>query len=749
MIQDNGNEKGIKTKYKIYNYNERFNFEKGKLSLDYTPGMKLNPGWYCIEAQEDEYGEYKAQANDPTPTYHLKEKVIEVKKGEKNVTVGFTWGKNNENNFVEKYPRKIIANIPENYPNDELELEIRKKDSGEVVVKHTYKKSDENTHSVIIPSGSGYDVVVTNLAKGYNCPNGEAWVFGAEGHPITLNITKEVKDGKEVNFKFKAGDTEVPNVKFKLNELDFKSGKNIVELGKYKVEIVSPESYKGKNIDKEIEITKNTDKIEVKLEKITKGTIDIKLEFIDTANKLSKIELDGKKFSLSGNKIPVPIGEHKLEITDVDGKISDYEISPNAVNNFNLSLENPDQVFNFKIKRKPSSIDITELKSLVEESKKIKESEKYLNAIDELKELYDNSIKAGQELIDNENSRNEFTVKKAVEDIKLAKDSLDGDKPHAKLVKKLNDLIVEKDLISEGHLYINSDEEDNEAYLEAIENAKNLLKVNFKLNELETAIKDIENAKATMGYVIKIKVNGDDIPKDLKIKAINVVTGEEVELETKGNSFEKAVLLGKYKIKVEINDNYNIDKNNFEVELTKDKSAEDSIAISKKEKPQNPDDTPNKIEFQYGDNQTVTVGGKISDIKISEDISKFVRVLVDGKELGKEFYSATKGSTVIKFNDNFEPTLSLGTHKLVFEFTTGKIETSLTIVKKDDVPSDNNNNTRPDHKPDNSTDNKNDNKTNKIKNKLVKTGISNNSIIILVLSAILLGILTLHKRVIK
>ena len=252
-----------------------------------------------------------------------------------------------------------------------------------------------------------------------------------------------------------------------------------------------------------------------------------------------------------------------------------------------------------------------------------------------------------------------------------------------------------------------------------------------------------------MGYVIKIKVNGDDIPKDLKIKAINLITGEEVELENKGNSFEKAVLLGKYKIKVEINDNYNIDKNNFEVELTKDKSAEDSIAISKKEKPQNPDDTPNKIEFQYGDNQTVTVGGKISDIKISEDISKFVRVLVDGKELGKEFYSATKGSTVIKFNDNFEPTLSVGTHKLVFEFTTGKIETSLTIVKKDDVPSDNNNNTRPDHKPDNSTDNKNDNKTNKIKNKLVKTGISNNSIIILVLSAILLGILTLHKRVIK
>ena len=252
-----------------------------------------------------------------------------------------------------------------------------------------------------------------------------------------------------------------------------------------------------------------------------------------------------------------------------------------------------------------------------------------------------------------------------------------------------------------------------------------------------------------MGFVIKIKVNGNDIPQDLKIKAINVITGEEVELENKGKSFEKSVLLGKYKIKVELNENYNTDKNNFEVELTKDKTAEDTITISKKEKPQNPDDTPNKIEFQYGDNQTVTVGGKISDIKISEDISKFVRVLVDGKELGKEFYSATKGSTVIKFNDNFEPTLSVGTHKLVFEFTTGKIETSLTIVKKDDVPSDNNNNNnndninRPNHKPNNKIDN------NKNKNKLVKTGISSSSILLFALSAILLGTLTIRKRVKK
>ena len=55
----------------------------------------------------------------------------------------------------------------------------------------------------------------------------------------------------------------------------------------------------------------------------------------------------------------------------------------------------------------------------------------------QFKDKNENFEKWISELIDNENSRNEFVVKKAVEDIKLAKDSLDGNKPYAQLVKKL------------------------------------------------------------------------------------------------------------------------------------------------------------------------------------------------------------------------------------------------------------------------------------------------------------------------
>ena len=80
--------------------------------------------------------------------------------------------------------------------------------------------------------------------------------------------------------------------------------------------------------------------------------------------------------------------------------------------------------------------------------------------------------------------------------------------------------------------------------------------------------------------------------------------------------------------------------------------------------------------------------------------------------------------------------MGVGEHKLLFEFTTGKIETSLTIVKKDTLPDNNNRNK--------DSINKNGNR-----NKLAKTGISNNSIILFVTSTILLGSLTIRKKIKK
>ena len=272
-----------------------------------------------------------------------------------------------------------------------------------------------------------------------------------------------------------------------------------------------------------------------------------------------------------------------------------------------------------------------------------------------------------------------------------------------------------------------------------------------------------------MGYIIKINISGENIPNNLKVKAINEVTGEEIELENKGKSFEKSVVLGKYKIIVELDEKYKIDKNNFEVELTKDKKAEDTVVISKIQN----DDSQTPITFHYGDNQTVKLGEKISDIKISEDISKFVRLLIDGNEVNKDYYSLVQGSTIVKFKEAFTDTLAIGTHTLVFEFTTGKIETTLTIANRDS--SDNNNSNNNSNNSNNSSnsnnsnnnsssnnsnsssnnsnnsDNNNANTTTKTRNnKLVKTGISNNyNILLLAITAIILSSLFIRKRVNK
>ena len=60
----------------------------------------------------------------------------------------------------------------------------------------------------------------------------------------------------------------------------------------------------------------------------------------------------------------------------------------------------------------------------------------------------------------------------------------------------------------------------------------------------------------------------------------------------------------------------------LKLNLQKTKKAEDTVVISKIQN----DDSQTPITFHYGDNQTVKLGEKISDIKISEDISKFVRL---------------------------------------------------------------------------------------------------------------------------
>ncbi|MCI5996829.1 MAG: S8 family serine peptidase [Parvimonas sp.] len=573
VIQDDAISKGITSKYKIYNFNERFNYPTGRVLLDYTSGMKLSPGWYCIEAQE-ESEDIKAQAKEPTPTMNLKEKVIlvtEAKKGE--VKVEFTWGKVSEGSITEKYNRSVEVNLPDDYPRNEIELVIKK--DGLTVKNHIYRKDDPSTHSILFEQGV-YDIEVKDLAKGYKSDVGKAYVFGSDGMPVRINITKVTIDGKDVKIKFVSDGTEVLNVKYKLDDFEFVKNEINVEKKVYKVEILSPESYVGKNITKEITVDENSNELTVELERLQKGTLDISFKFVDTADKSVKVKVNDKEISLTGKSIPFELGKYKVEIFDIDGQVGNFIVEP-KVENVELSKQEPDKKVFFTIKRNPKTIDITELKKLVDEENTVLNSEKYRNSVDELQNNYKDAMKKAKKLIENEQNRTEFLVKKTADDIRIAKEALNGDKDFAKFVRKLKNLIKEKDLVIQSFEFINSDEDKQEEYLDSIFNAERLLEVNFETKELELAMKDILNARKDMG--IKIKLETEVNKKKFEVESDDLLLGLKlVVVETEKEKFEilKKKDVDVYNIYFE-DENKNLielGEGNYKVTMSKRESAE-------------------------------------------------------------------------------------------------------------------------------------------------------------------------------
>ena len=89
--------------------------------------------------------------------------------------------------------------------------------------------------------------------------------------------------------------------------------------------------------------------------------------------------------------------------------------------------------------------------------------------------------------------------------------------------------------------------------------------------------------------------------------------------------------------------------------------------------------TNDAIVILSGANLKVTKGQTVPEIRINAEFENFKRILLDEKELSTSYYTVSKGSTVIKFNADFVNMLKEGTHKLVFEFSNGKVDTNITV----------------------------------------------------------------------
>ena len=85
----------------------------------------------------------------------------------------------------------------------------------------------------------------------------------------------------------------------------------------------------------------------------------------------------------------------------------------------------------------------------------------------------------------------------------------------------------------------------------------------------------------------------------------------------------------------------------------------------------------NAFKFMSGFG-TFTGSGDLTG-KIDAPYSKFVKLLIDGKEVASNNYTAADGSTVITLKESYLKTLKNGTYTVTVEFTDGFAETTLTV----------------------------------------------------------------------
>ena len=89
-----------------------------------------------------------------------------------------------------------------------------------------------------------------------------------------------------------------------------------------------------------------------------------------------------------------------------------------------------------------------------------------------------------------------------------------------------------------------------------------------------------------------------------------------------------------------------------------------------------------------GENQTYE-SGKDLTIKANGDLSKFQKLLIDGKEVAEDNYTKESGSTIITLKNSYLATLSEGTHEVTLVYNDGEVKTNITI--KDGNPKTANN----------------------------------------------------------
>lgn len=111
----------------------------------------------------------------------------------------------------------------------------------------------------------------------------------------------------------------------------------------------------------------------------------------------------------------------------------------------------------------------------------------------------------------------------------------------------------------------------------------------------------------------------------------------------------------------------------------------------------NDSEQDNKLEtksFTLGSDQTST-------FRCTRSFDKFVDILIDGKEVPKEYYTARSGSTIVEISSDYLNTLSQGKHTVTFRYADTNVEGEFEIIAQS-------NETTPDDKKDDDSNKKDD-----------------------------------------
>ena len=483
-------------KYFLCDFYEWQEKGKGKV-IEYTKNMKLDPGFYYVEAKADaeRYGETKVKVDDK----EVLDKARTFSSDGENVELEFTWTEFSKSKKTAKASFSINDSaLDQKYKMNEYPIVFTGTHGEPIQDAFTKGWFGFNRLNLTLLYDK-YTLSIKGLDSDYTIEPSVVLVTGETYEDIKIVPKKLVKT--KVNFT-KDGQA-VDNVTFKLNNKVFTSGEISIAAGKYKVSIVNPKGLTVEDAASEVNIDETTSELTINLvEKvIDKGTITVKVVEKDgdkeKAVNNALVYIDDTKLDSYAKPVEVSLGEHTVKLSETKWNESDkYDVNKSVISK-TVTLDKTKLDVEVKlvmtIKESVRVKPLKEkLKALLDDANNVREKDEYKLDRDEDKEAYEAAIAKATKVYEDAEAT-EKDVKDSIVDIKEAIKNLDGFKKANK--EELKNLLAKYDEVINSKKYIYAKSEEKEDYQTAIVKANRAMgKERASQEEVDAAVKLLNEA---------------------------------------------------------------------------------------------------------------------------------------------------------------------------------------------------------------------------------------------------------------